>query len=222
MPVGTADVLGAAGPDCRLVMVPVIRWAALHPFQVIVRSPAAGEPPIVPYHDLRTMAQAEGAGPVSAPRAAAVRAVRDVSVRELAERQRRHGTIDVVDLLLQAGLQACQVINHPGNLVLRGAAQRILDRLGQSWEVPDPGRVLLNSVHAPVSGLVIQALGLEGEETTTWRIHDRSVSEEEVREAHLGWYRRHPEVARQGLQRHAEVARLVLGATLIDVRSAST
>ncbi len=222
LPVGTADVLGVAGPDCRLVMVPVIRWAALHPFQVIVRSPAAGEPPIVPYHDLRTMALAVGGGPVPAPRAATVRAVRDVSVRELAERQRRHATIDVVDLLLQAGLQACQVINHPGNLVLRGAAQRILDRLGLPWEVPDPGRVLLNSVHAPVSGPVIKALGLEGEETTTWRIHDQSVSEEQVREAHLGWYRRHPEVARQGLQRHAEVARLVLGATLIDVRSAST
>ncbi len=60
LPLGTADVLAAAGPDTRLVMVPVIRWAALQPFQVIVRSPDAGEPPLVPYHDLRTMARAVG------------------------------------------------------------------------------------------------------------------------------------------------------------------
>ncbi len=211
LPLGTADVLTAAGRDTRLVMVPVIRWAALHPFQVIVRSPDAGEPPLVPYHDLRTMARAVGAGPAPSAGGDFVRAVRDISMRELTERQKRHGTIDVVDLLQQSGLQACQVVNHPGNPVLRGAAAGIVGALGHRWEAPDPGRVLLNSVHAPVSGTVIEALGLAGDETTHWRIHGRTVSDDEVREAQLAWYERHPQVAQQGLQRHAEVARLLLG-----------
>nr|WP_269809481.1 WcbI family polysaccharide biosynthesis putative acetyltransferase [Kineosporia rhizophila] len=209
LPIGTADVLAAAAPATRLVLVPVIRWAALHPFQVIVRS-AAGEPPIVPYHDLRTMALAID---VKAPPVGEdfVRAVRDISVRELRERQHRHGTIDVVDLLVEAGRQACQVVNHPGNPVLRGAAERIALALGQTWESQDPGRVLLNSVHAPVSPLVVDALGLDGAPTPDWLVHGRTVTDDEVREAHLDWYRRNPGVASDGLERHAEVARLLLG-----------
>ncbi|GLY28902.1 WcbI family polysaccharide biosynthesis putative acetyltransferase [Kineosporia sp. NBRC 101731] len=210
LPLGTAEVRAATRPGCRLVMVPVIRWAALHPYQVIIRSPDAGEPPIVPYHDLRHLAEAAGAGPVPALTTSAVRAVRDLSVRELERRQHRHATIDVVDLLQEAGRDACHVVNHPGNLVLRGAASRILRHLALEQDVPDPGRVLLNSVHAPVAREVIEALGLDGEGTTRWQVHERTVSGEEIREAHLDWYRQHPQVAHQGLQRHAETARLLL------------
>ncbi|WP_269328347.1 WcbI family polysaccharide biosynthesis putative acetyltransferase [Kineosporia mesophila] len=211
LPLGTAEVIAMARPGCRLVMVPVIRYAALHPYQVIIRSAEAGEPPIVPYHDLRTLAEADGAGAVPPPPAAAVRAVRDISIRELRQRQQRHATIDVVDLLQEAGLDACHVINHPGNPVLRGVARKIFKKMNFHQAVPDPGRILLDSVHAPVAREVITALGLEGEETTGWRVHGQSVSDETIRTAHLDWYRRHPQVVRQGLQRHAETARLLLG-----------
>ncbi|MDP9831081.1 WcbI family polysaccharide biosynthesis putative acetyltransferase [Kineosporia succinea] len=207
LPLGTADVMAATAPGTRLVMVPVIRWAALHPFQVIVRSPQAGDPPVVPYHDLRTMGRATGAVPAFS--GGFVRAVRDISVRELVERQRRHGTIDVVDLLLDAGSRACQVINHPGNEVLRGTAHRMLEALGLPWDPRDPGRVLLDSVHAPLAGPTLEALGLDGEETTNWQVHGKTVPDTEIQQAHLEWYRRHPGLAEQGLQRHAEVARLL-------------
>jgi hypothetical protein len=48
-------------PHATVVRWPVIRWAGLHPFQAIVRDPRdpSRDPPIVPYHDLRT----PGVGP---------------------------------------------------------------------------------------------------------------------------------------------------------------
>ncbi|MGI4895807.1 MAG: WcbI family polysaccharide biosynthesis putative acetyltransferase, partial [Janthinobacterium lividum] len=113
LPLGTRQLRDAAPAAARVVIFPVIRWAALHPFQVIVRSPEAGEPPIVPYHDLRTLslvAGGAGAMPVL-PAPTAVRAVREHSLGQLRERQQRHGAIDVTDLLLAAGRGACQVIN---------------------------------------------------------------------------------------------------------------
>lgn len=210
LPLGTAEVMEAAAPSSRLVMIPVIRWAALHPFQVIVRSPTAGEPPIVPYHDLRTLTEAAGTKPAPEVSPRAVRAVRDISLRELRERQQRHATLAVDDLLLEEGLGACHVINHPGNGVLRGLARRILQEIGCDQPVPDPGRVLLDSVHAPVPAFVIEALGLQGDATTDWRVHQRRVDDAEIRQAHLAWYGRHPEVVAEGLRRHAEVAHVLL------------
>ncbi|MBJ7453748.1 MAG: hypothetical protein JHC71_16940, partial [Blastococcus sp.] len=120
LPLGTAEVLARAGRRPVPVVVPIVRWAALHPFQVIVRTPA-GDPPLVPYSDLRTLTLAAG-GPAlpESPSAAAVRAVRDLSVRELEGRQARHGALPVVDLLDAAGAAAAHTVNHPGNEVLVG------------------------------------------------------------------------------------------------------
>lgn len=206
LPLGTAQVHAAARPGARLVVFPVVRWAALHPFQVIVRA-GAGEPPVVPYHDLRTLSAAAG-GPVvpEVPRPEAVRAVREESLRQLRARQEAHGALDVTDLLLAAGAEACHTVNHPGNPVLRGLAGRVLDACGLPAEVADPGRVLLNSVHAPVLPETLAALGLAGEPRPDWTVAGERVPDAVVREAHARWYAEHPGVAEAGLQRHARVA----------------
>lgn len=209
LPLGTAQVHAAARPGARLVVFPVVRWAALHPFQVIVRD-GAGEPPLVPYHDLRTMSAAAG-GPAVAevPRPEAVRAVREESLRQLRARQDRHGALDVTDLLVAAGAQACQTVNHPGNPVLRGLAGRVLGACGLDAPVADPGRVLLDSVHAPVLPEVLAALDLPGTPRPDWTVAGVRVPDAQVREEHARWYAEHPGVAEAGLARHATVAALL-------------
>ena len=210
LPLGTAEVLARAGRRPRSVGVPIIRWAALHPFQVIVRSPAAGEPPLVPYHDLRTLALAADRPALpEIPSADAVRAVRDLSVRELSGRQERHGSLPVVDLLEDAGAAAAHTVNHPGNGVLAGMARRVLTALGSPREIADPGRTLLDSVRTPVLPQVLEALGLAGQAGATrddWLVSGSRVPDGAVRAAHLRWYADHPGVAEAGLARHAEAA----------------
>ncbi|TNM67382.1 hypothetical protein FHN55_10830 [Streptomyces sp. NP160] len=221
LPLGTAEVAARAARAARaprspqVVVVPVLRWAALHPFQVVVRSPGAGEPPLVPYHDLRTLALASGAAPLpEVPPARAVRAVRDLSAAELRSRQERHGSLPVVDLLTGAGAHATHTVNHPGNAVLTGLAQRVLAAAGLPTDVADPGRTLLDSVHAPVLPEVLEALGLAdqaGAARAAWRVHGQDVDDDEVREAHLRWYAERPGVAETGMARHAAAAAALLG-----------
>jgi hypothetical protein len=206
LPLGTAEVLARAGRRPVPVVVSIVRWAALHPFQVIVRSPA-GDPPLVPYSDLRTLALAVGRTPLPGiPSPVAVRAVRELSVRELRAREERHGSLPVVDLLDAAGAGATHTVNHPGNAVLTGVARRVLDAIGSPAEPTDPGRTLLDSVHAPVLPAVLDALGLAGEAHDDWVVSGSRVPDATVREAQLRWYADHPGVAEAGLDRHAEAA----------------
>lgn len=206
LPLGTAEVLARAVRRPAPVVVPIVRWAALHPFQVIVRSPA-GDPPLVPYSDLRTLTLAAGRPALpETPSADAVRAVRALSVRELHARAERHGTVGVVDLLDAAGAAATHTVNHPGNGVLTGVARRVLEAAGSPAEPADPGRTLLDSVHTPVRPEVLAALGLTGATRDDWLVHGSRISDEAVREAQLRWYADHPGVAEAGLDRHAEAA----------------
>ena len=182
---------------------------ALHPYQVIVRTPA-GDPPLVPYHDLRTLTLAAGRPELpGTPSPGAVRAVRELSVRELRAREERHGSVDVLDLLHTAGAAAAHTVNHPGNEVLRGLARRVLDAAGSPAEPADPGRTLLDSVHTPVLPAVLDALGLDGVPRGVhddWVVHGAQIPDAAVREAQLRWYADHPGVAEAGLERHAETA----------------
>jgi hypothetical protein len=206
LPLGTAEVLARAGRRPRSVVVPIVRWAALHPFQVIVRTPA-GDPPLVPYSDLRTLTLAAGRPALpEMPSADAVRAVRALSVRELLAREQRHGSVGVVDLLHAAGAAAAHTVNHPGNGVLAGVARRVLDAAGSPAEPTDPGRTLLDSVHTPVLPEVLAALGLTGGARDDWLVEGRRIPDAVVREAQLRWYADHPGVAEAGLERHAEAA----------------
>jgi len=206
LPLGTAEVLSRAGRRPRAVLVPIVRWAALHPFQVIVRAPA-GDPPVVPYHDLRTLTLAAGRPALpETPSPDAVRTVRGLSVRELRAREERHGTVGVVDLLDAAGADAAHTVNHPGNDVLTGVARRVLDAIGSPGDPADPGRTLLDSVHTPVLPEVLAALGLTSAPREDWLVEGRRLADGVVREAQLRWYAGHPGVAEAGLERHAEAA----------------
>ena len=109
----------------------------------------------------------------------------------------------------RAGADAAHTVNHPGNTVLRGLAERVLARLGRPAAVRDPGRTLLDAVHAPLAADVLEALGLDAEPSEHWVLAGRTVPDEVVRERQLQWYGEHPEVAAAGLERHAETLRLL-------------
>ena len=59
LPLGASEV-HAAAPAARLVRWPVIRYAGLLPWQVVFSHQDEGDPPVVPYHDVRTMMLALG------------------------------------------------------------------------------------------------------------------------------------------------------------------
>lgn len=203
LPIGTREL--ARATRARLVVVPVVRSARLYPAQAIIRPPSDPSlvPPVVPYHDLRTLAAAARLRGRAELSPTAVRAVADASLGELRARERRHGAVVVSDLLAEDGFAAMRTINHPGNAVLAGLARRVREAAGLDGGVADPGRPLLDAVHAPREAAVVAALGLDDEPREHWLVDGAPVATEAVREAHLRWYEDHPDAVAAGLQRHA-------------------
>ena len=203
LPLGTSQ-LASAAPAARLVVVPIVRDARLHPYQALVRVPGAGEPPVVPYHDVRTMARAAGRTPApGSPTRAGIVEVGRRSQDELRRREAEHGTLVASDLLVAAGSGASHTLNHPGNPVLVGLAQRVLDTVGAGVAALDPGRVLLRAVLSPLHPEVLDALDLDPARAREgWVVEGRPVDDEHVREEQLRWYAERPDVLAAGLQRH--------------------
>lgn len=192
LPLGTAQVVARAARGAQHVMVPIVRYRGLHPQQRLVRGPGLPDPPLVPYHHTGAVARAAGLADPR-PGADAVRAVARASLAELRRRQEAAGAVPVDDLLATAGARATNTINHPGNPVLVGLAQRVAERVG-AGAVPDPGRELLRSVFAPVTADTLEALGLEGEPRTDWQVDGRAVPDEEVVATQAAWLRANPRV----------------------------
>jgi len=216
LPLGTSQ-LALAAPAARLVVVPIVRDARLHPYQALVRVPGAGEPPVVPYHDVRTLALAAGRTPApGSPTRAGIVAVGRRSQDELRRREAEHGTLVAADLLVAAGAGASHTLNHPGNPVLVGLAQRVLDAVAGGdgaggVAARDPGRVLLRSVLSPLHPEVLDALDLDPAAAREgWVVEGEPVDDAHVREEQLRWYAEHPDVLAAGLQRHG-AAMAVLG-----------
>ncbi|MDV8020214.1 WcbI family polysaccharide biosynthesis putative acetyltransferase [Rhodococcus sp. IEGM 1330] len=214
LPLGVPDLAEALAPDATVVRWPVLRYAGLHPFQVIVRhrSDPAAVPNMVPYHDLRTILAAHrGLGSdadwdvqVSED---GLRQAAEASLDELRRRERRDIDIVASDLFRDAGSNATHTINHASNVVLSALAQRILDHLNTGSTVRDPGRELLGGVRAPVEGRVLNALGLHGDPRPNWSVDGAPLSPDSVHRAHLQWYADRPEFVGAALERHAELIR---------------
>ncbi|TRW82796.1 hypothetical protein FK535_12625 [Mycolicibacterium sp. 018/SC-01/001] len=212
LPLGTLQLVARLNPAAKAVRWPVIRYAGLYPFQVIVRRPADRSltPPVVPYHDLRTIAAARaGHGPddpwdvdVSGEQ---LRAVAASSREELAMREARDCDLGVSDLLADFGVDAAHTINHPGNPVLIALAQRILDHLAAHVTAGPVDTVLLSSVTAPLEARVLDALGLAGTPRPAWCQDGIAISAQEVHAAQLAWYGAHRDFLELAVQRHRNV-----------------
>lgn len=210
LPIGTSDMLGRPGSPGSSVLWPVVRYAGLHPFQVIVRHPSdpSAVPPGVPYHDLRTVL-GDWETEVSGER---VRAAAAWSIDELVRRESLHCDVGISDVLLGLGERAAHTINHPGNDVLMELGRRILSQLGGSDPVP-PQRDLLGMIRAPLEAGVIDALGLDAQESTTWTVNGSSVEQASIRDVQTRWYTSHPEIVDAAVARYDD---------LIDILGLST
>ncbi|TDT65642.1 WcbI family polysaccharide biosynthesis putative acetyltransferase [Frigoribacterium sp. PhB116] len=211
LPLGTRQLTGRLGPGARVVAVPVVRFAGLYPTSAIVRPPHDPSlvPPLVDYHDLVVLAEAAArrdgtTTPVPRLDAESVRSVAALSLHELRKREEAHDAVVASDLFDDPSFAQMRTLNHPGNPVWTALASRVRDRLGLSEHVVDPGRQLLDSVHAPRLQAVVDAFGLDDEATDHWIVEGTRVPREEVREAHLRWYEREPQVVDAGLARHAD------------------
>jgi len=193
LPLGTAQVGSRLAPGAVVVVWPVVRWQGLHPWQAIVRAADGAEPPVVPYHDLRTLT---GRVPQDADLVAAAR-------DSTAELVRREAACDVVVSDLLAGADAVHTLNHPGNRVLIELARRVQLHVGAPADAADPGRVLLGGVRAPLEPAVLDALGLDAAPRQHWLVAGRRVPPDEVVAAQSAWYATRPDVVAEGMRRYA-------------------
>jgi polysaccharide biosynthesis acetyltransferase WcbI-like protein len=211
LPLGTAQLAERLGAGGRTLRVPVIRFAGLYPAHAIVRPPDDPSlvPPVVAYHDLRVLAEA--AGRAARPRLdpAAVRAIAELSLEQLRMREAAHGAVVVSDLFAAPSFAQMRTLNHPGNPVWSVLAARVRAALDLPEHAVDPGRPLLDSVHAPREAAVIEAWGLDEEERPHWVVGGQDVPAGAVREAHLEWYAANPGAVRAGLVRHADALRIL-------------
>ncbi|WP_414938573.1 WcbI family polysaccharide biosynthesis putative acetyltransferase [Amycolatopsis sp. cmx-11-51] len=208
LPVGTTQLSARLPSSARTVRWPVVRYGGLHPYTAIVRHPSARSavPPLVPYHDLRLISQLAGrqVDVHCAPAAEAVTAVAALSVAELRRRERSTADVAVSDLLTSAGADAMRTPNHPGNAVLLGLAWRLQGALDLPADATDPGRPLLNDIHAPLSQRVITTLGLQARARPDWLVAGEPVDEHLLWKEHTRWYERHPQWIEAGISRHRD------------------
>ncbi|MDO9354972.1 MAG: WcbI family polysaccharide biosynthesis putative acetyltransferase [Solirubrobacteraceae bacterium] len=206
LPLGTAQIGRLARRAQPTIGVPVIRHTGLHPHGALVRTPWMGDPPTVPYHDLRTiLAVARGGDrPTGHGRADGYRAVEAASIAELRRREERHGLVPASDLLRPAGIDAMHTINHPGNAVLVPLAGRLLAAAGIDAPPVDPGRTLLASIQAPLRRDVLEALDLDpAAARETWQVGGRSIDDETIAADQCPWYRDRAPVVQAALDRYA-------------------
>ncbi|MDO9377817.1 MAG: WcbI family polysaccharide biosynthesis putative acetyltransferase [Nocardioidaceae bacterium] len=209
LPIGTGQLATALPPGATTLLVPVIRVAGLYPTHVLVRptSDPGLSPPVVPYHDLRTLLAASDPSHADdhlarVPTVDQVRAVAAGSQEQLRRRERDHGTVVVSDLLDRPTFADARTLNHPGNPVWRELAHRVRERLGLAPGWQDPGRPLLDHLHAPRLASVVEAFDPGSAPTDHWLVDGVALPDQDVRRAHLDWYGRHPDVVEQGLERH--------------------
>jgi hypothetical protein len=215
LPVGLRQLSSRLGGSARAIAFPVIRFAGLYPVHAIIRPPSdlSLTPPVVAYHDLRTLAEASGAGPIAAtPTPAMVRAIAADSIGELVRREEAFDTVRVSDLFARPDFSQLRTLNHPGNAVFAAVAERVRNRAGLTGHTVDAGRPLLDSVHAPRLAGVIDAYDLADEPGSDWIVGGAVVPDALVREAHLEWYAEHPDAVEAGLARHGRTLEILAAA----------
>lgn len=222
LPLGTAQLFSRLAADVPRAIMPSVRFTGLYPHHVLVHPPGLDEvdPPLVAYHDLRTVVTAAwlatGADPPPVPTLtpAIVRAVADESVAQLRLREARHDTVvvsDLIDRTVTGGVPftTMRTINHPGNTVLERVAERLRAALGLAPHEPDVRRQLLDRVHAPRDPVVATVLDPGAEPRETWLVDGVALQSATVTDAHLEWYAARPSFVAEALRRSRDTLDLL-------------
>ena len=190
LPLGTRQV--AAATAARVLTVPPVRFAGLHPFQAAIRVPGVEEePPLVAYHDIRTLAAVAGIPVARSLPPASVRQIGRASVDVLRTRELTTD-VRVADLYDAVTADHARTVNHPGNAIWLPLGARVLEALGVDGGPVDPGRPLLDAVRAPLSPEVVEAWSLPDDPRAEWIVEGEMLDDAEVRDAHEAWYAAHP------------------------------
>ena len=210
LPLGHRQLAARLPGSATTVLVPVLRYAGLHPYQVLIRPPADRSltPPVAPYHDLRVvLAAATGDRDLldALPTAEQARAAAAESVEALRVREAAHETLIASDLLHDH--PRWHTINHPDRHTLATVFDRVLGQLPAGL-IDSPPRIgerePLGATRAPVEPAIERALGLPETGPREWLVDGRPVSARAVTEAHMQWYAAMPSVVEEGLRRHAD------------------
>ena len=207
LPVGTAQTLEQLPRGARHVVVPVLRYDGLMPYQAIIRDPADSSlnPPVVPYHDLRILAAASRgmSAPVThTPSSDAYVRAAAMSVEQIRSREQRHGSVIVSDYLETAPVW--HTVNHPDNGTLAVVASRARKALGLGGDIVLPDYEMLGELDAPIDALAASALGVTVDGRTAWtRRGGDEICWDEIVSAQLEHYRARPSLVAHGLERHA-------------------
>jgi Polysaccharide biosynthesis enzyme WcbI len=216
---GTGQLMEHLPAGATTVRIPALYDSSLFPWMVTIRHPDRPDedPPVVPYHDLRTLAEAatELHGGPRAPEVPAevrlpllperVRQLAEASLDRLRERERAHQSLQIADRLVELTVPSFHTVNHPANEVLALLASAVRAHLGAEAPVVAPERTLLGDVLAPLEPQVLAALEVTGPARADWTINGDEVSDSVVRSAHLDWYRENPEAVRAGVERHRKL-----------------
>lgn len=206
LPLGSDQIAAMLPPGGVVLHWPVLRFAGFHPFQAIVRDPVDGsnEPPVVPYHDLRTLASARRGVDLfdAAPTVAACAELTEASLAELQRREQAQCDITISDVIARPEPGDMFTINHPGNRVLVELARRVQSALGRPADATAPDRNLLGEVIAPSPAAALTALNLPDTNDDYWTVRGSQIPARDVRDAQLAWYAGHPAVVAAGWERH--------------------
>ncbi|SDR75372.1 WcbI family polysaccharide biosynthesis putative acetyltransferase [Corynebacterium timonense] len=203
LPVGVSQMRSLLPRGARLVLVPVLRYDGLMPYQAIIRDPddPSLNPPVVPYHDLRVLAAAArglDAPVAAAPGPAALRLTAAMSIEQMRSREHRHGTV-VVSSHLEA-VPVWHTINHPDNATLVAAAEAVAAELGLREPVEAPSYEMLGGLDAPIDADAAAALGV----TVAGRAEWDPLPADDIAQRQLEFYRARPRLVAHGLARHAD------------------
>lgn len=221
LPVGTSQTFATASAHAKTIVVPVLRFDGLMPYQAIIRDPddSSLNPPVVPYHDLRLLVTAARVKStdqqgehvadtlsVVAP-AESLRTAAAMSIEQIRSRERRDGAVVVSDFLETHPVW--HTVNHPNNETLQVLAERVLHQLGiRNEAVTPPDYEMLGELDAPILPEAAGALGV-GPNAIAGRGHWRSradgpLDETAIVREQLEFYRRRPRLVGHGLERHAD------------------
>ncbi|OPX10676.1 WcbI family polysaccharide biosynthesis putative acetyltransferase [Mycobacterium sp. AT1] len=216
LPLGTVELAAELSSTAQVVRWPVIRYAGLHPFQAIVRHPADRSvvPPVVPYHDLRTVVAARDGKTVDDDwdvevDDSAFVAVAEASQAELARREALQCDVGVSDVLGPIGAHAAHTVNHPGNGVLTELGRRVLSAMGVPRPVPVPAATLLGSAIAPLEPRVLKARNIVAPGRVDWWFDGAELRPGDVHRTQLQWYYDNPDFVGLAVGRHAHTLDLL-------------
>lgn len=207
LPLGTAQLSELLPPHARTIVVPVLRFDGLMPYQAIIRDPdePSLNPPVVPYHDLRILcAAARGLSqPVSIqPSDAALRRLAAMSVEQMRRREQAYGAVAMSSHLETTPLW--HTINHPDNATLVELARRVAAEFLDAAEVHAPDYEMLGETDAPIEPAAATALGVSVAGRNEWTFRGQVIPAEEIVEQHMQFYRDRPRLVAAGLSRHAD------------------